>query len=215
MGLAEKLALDAHFEAQNQSIQPNTTATSTTTTTITGGSLLQDPVSPSSLITPFNLFNIDPSPSTDEDLPSYSELDLSTLLSPTLPTPTASTLHSLLTRIIHENQLDLFYQENSVTDLVHRLAAIDFARIAAAWRISLELAHSLAVLALYDVVLFCDDSGSMKEIERGSRIKDLKVILFGLEPRASSVARAFISVWLLSSEARVFYISVACLEPRV
>lgn len=41
----------------------------------------------------------------------------------------------------------------------------------------LELATDLATLALYDVVIFADDSGSMVFEEGGERIDDLKLIL--------------------------------------
>ena len=39
-----------------------------------------------------------------------------------------------------------------------------------------ELALDLASLALYDIVLFVDDSGSMAFEENGERIDDLKLI---------------------------------------
>lgn len=40
-----------------------------------------------------------------------------------------------------------------------------------------ELALDLVSLALYDTVLYCDDSGSMQGCENGQRIDDLKVIV--------------------------------------
>ena len=39
-----------------------------------------------------------------------------------------------------------------------------------------ELAIDLASLALYDIVMFADDSGSMAFEENGERIDDLKLI---------------------------------------
>jgi hypothetical protein len=39
-----------------------------------------------------------------------------------------------------------------------------------------ELALDLAALALYDIVIFADDSGSMAFEENGERIDDLKLI---------------------------------------
>ena len=51
----------------------------------------------------------------------------------------------------------------------------------------LELAHDLATLAVYDVVIFADDSGSMIFEENGERINDLKVIL----ARVAEVATLF------------------------
>lgn len=40
-----------------------------------------------------------------------------------------------------------------------------------------ELATDLASLALYDIVLFADDSGSMIFEEGGERVQDLKLIV--------------------------------------
>lgn len=51
----------------------------------------------------------------------------------------------------------------------------------------MEIATDLAALALYDVVLYCDDSGSMRAEERGERIDDLKLIL----SRVAEVATLF------------------------
>lgn len=51
----------------------------------------------------------------------------------------------------------------------------------------LELAHDLATLALYDIVIFADDSGSMIFEEGGDRINDLKLIL----GRVAEVATLF------------------------
>ena len=41
----------------------------------------------------------------------------------------------------------------------------------------MELATDLASLALYDIVIYADDSGSMIFEEGGERINDLKLIL--------------------------------------
>ena len=50
-----------------------------------------------------------------------------------------------------------------------------------------ESAYDLAVLALYDVVVLVDDSGSMAYEEGGKRINDLKFIL----GRISEIATLF------------------------
>ena len=46
-----------------------------------------------------------------------------------------------------------------------------------AWRIQKEIANDIVRLALYDVVIYIDDSGSMSFEENGERIKDLQLIL--------------------------------------
>lgn len=51
------------------------------------------------------------------------------------------------------------------------------AQLAQAWRINPEIASDIVKLALYDVILYIDDSGSMQFEENGERIDDLKLIL--------------------------------------
>ena len=58
--------------------------------------------------------------------------------------------------------------------------------LAARWNMPVELAIDLAALALYDVVIYADDSGSMAFEEDGSRIDDLKLVL----SRTAEVRRA-------------------------
>lgn len=41
----------------------------------------------------------------------------------------------------------------------------------------MEIASDLVKLALFDIILYCDDSGSMAFEEQGSRIDDLKLII--------------------------------------
>jgi hypothetical protein len=50
-------------------------------------------------------------------------------------------------------------------------------RLCQAWRIQKEIANDIVRLALYDIVIYIDDSGSMSFEENGERIKDLGLIL--------------------------------------
>ncbi|GIZ46831.1 hypothetical protein CKM354_000994000 [Cercospora kikuchii] len=50
-------------------------------------------------------------------------------------------------------------------------------RLCQAWRVQKEIANDIVRLALYDVVVYVDDSGSMSFEENGERIKDLQLIL--------------------------------------
>ncbi|KAK4994754.1 hypothetical protein LTR28_000758, partial [Elasticomyces elasticus] len=50
-------------------------------------------------------------------------------------------------------------------------------RLCQTWRIQKEIGNDIVKLALYDIVLYIDDSGSMQFEENGERIKDLKLIL--------------------------------------
>jgi len=59
--------------------------------------------------------------------------------------------------------------------------------LAIKWRMPVELALDLVALALYDIVIYADDSTSMKYAESGARIDDMKVIL----ERVTEVATLF------------------------
>lgn len=82
-----------------------------------------------------------------------------------------------LNRIVAENQLQAFYPSHKLDAMVARASAIDYDALAQKWKMPKELAYDLASLALYDVVLYCDDSGSMIFEESGERIDDLKLIV--------------------------------------
>lgn len=62
-------------------------------------------------------------------------------------------------------------------DQIANKAGQQVATLAAQWRISTEIASDIVKLALYDVILYIDDSGSMAFEENGERIDDLKLIL--------------------------------------
>ncbi|KAF8058948.1 hypothetical protein HT031_005516 [Scenedesmus sp. PABB004] len=82
-----------------------------------------------------------------------------------------------LASIVSANELHRFYSPARVAEVAARLdARVDFRALAARWRMPVELALDLSALALYDVVVFADDSGSM-ESDGGERIADLKLIL--------------------------------------
>ena len=52
----------------------------------------------------------------------------------------------------------------------------------------MELATNLACVALYDIVIYADDSGSMIFEENGERVNDLKLILGRV---AEAIAEAY------------------------
>lgn len=86
-------------------------------------------------------------------------------------------IHAKLAQIVAANQLQRFYPPQALQAVAARLdARVNFRDLAARWRMPVELALDLASLALYDVILFADDSGSMAFEENGERIDDLKLI---------------------------------------
>lgn len=70
-------------------------------------------------------------------------------------------------------------------DQIAQRGAQQVDRLATDWRIPREIAADVVRLALYDIVLLIDDSGSMAFEENGSRIDDLKMILSRVSYAAS------------------------------
>lgn len=87
-------------------------------------------------------------------------------------------LQQKLQQIISENKLEAFYSDPmKFQNVLNKVQSVNFDEISARWRIPKELAYDLAPLSLYDIVFYCDDSGSMVFEEGGSRVDDLKFIL--------------------------------------
>ncbi|KAF2160999.1 hypothetical protein M409DRAFT_70073 [Zasmidium cellare ATCC 36951] len=86
-----------------------------------------------------------------------------------------------LEQAIQEKGLHRFYGPGTpgaqrLPQIAQRAAqAVD--RLCQAWRIQKEIANDIVRLALYDVIIYVDDSGSMSFEENGERIKDLQLIL--------------------------------------
>ncbi|KAK4046443.1 hypothetical protein OIO90_006565 [Microbotryomycetes sp. JL221] len=92
--------------------------------------------------------------------------------------PGAQQILQILQATVVEQKFQAFYPPGSLEPLAHQIAnsgAIQ--KIASEWRMPMEIAADLCKLALVDVVLYCDDSGSMAFEEGGSRIDDLKLIV--------------------------------------
>lgn len=83
-----------------------------------------------------------------------------------------------LEQAIQEKHLQVFYPPGSpqIGQIAQR-AAQQVDRLCQAWRIQKEIANDIVRLALYDVIIYIDDSGSMSFEENGERIKDLHLIL--------------------------------------
>lgn len=79
---------------------------------------------------------------------------------------------------IQEKGLQNFYPPNSpILDQIAQQAAPKVNQVIQRWRVQKEIANDIVKLALYDIVLYIDDSGSMQFEEEGTRIKDLRLIL--------------------------------------
>ncbi|KEF55824.1 uncharacterized protein A1O9_08575 [Exophiala aquamarina CBS 119918] len=97
---------------------------------------------------------------------------------PPAPVGNVGGYKQLLQQAIQEKGLHNFYPPNSpALDHIANRATQQVAQLAQTWRISTEIASDIVKLALYDVILYIDDSGSMQFEENGERIDDLKLIL--------------------------------------
>lgn len=79
---------------------------------------------------------------------------------------------------IQEKNLHAMYPPNSpVLDQIASRVTNQIDQLCATWRVPREVGQDILKLALFDVILYIDDSGSMQFEEDGERIKDLKMIL--------------------------------------
>lgn len=84
----------------------------------------------------------------------------------------------LLSHCVKENGLQAFYPPDSISlNNIASRAAQQVGTFAQQWRINTEVAPAIVQLALYQVILYIDDSGSMAFEEDGERIDDLKLIM--------------------------------------
>ncbi|KAL8839887.1 MAG: hypothetical protein Q9170_001567 [Blastenia crenularia] len=85
---------------------------------------------------------------------------------------------ALLQSAIQENQLQSMFSPNDPRlDAYAARAPAQVADFASRYNIPMEMARDVVKLALFDIILYIDDSGSMKFDEEGDRIVQLKKIL--------------------------------------
>lgn len=81
-----------------------------------------------------------------------------------------------LHKAVQENHLQAFYPPQRIEQIASSIGQ-KVEMMADKWQIPMEIAVDLVRLALYDIVIFADDSGSMSFEENGERIDDLKLII--------------------------------------
>jgi hypothetical protein len=92
--------------------------------------------------------------------------------------PNMKVINDKINSFISIKKLKYFFKDDTkLPEIINKLSKIDFAKIADKWRIKEDLAYDFCLLALYDVVFYVDDSGSMQLADNGERIEDLKAIL--------------------------------------
>ncbi|KND02117.1 uncharacterized protein SPPG_02612 [Spizellomyces punctatus DAOM BR117] len=104
--------------------------------------------------------------------------------------------------IVNTNQLQNFYPPQTIQQIADRISkTVDFDSLTAHWKLQTsELAYDLASLALYDIVIYSDDSGSMSAAENGERIDDLNLIVSKVAEIASLFDQDGITVRFMNSE---------------
>nr|XP_031862711.1 uncharacterized protein CI109_001722 [Kwoniella shandongensis]KAA5529783.1 hypothetical protein CI109_001722 [Kwoniella shandongensis] len=84
----------------------------------------------------------------------------------------------LLSQCVRDQHLDAFYPPGSLDSIAQRVVQSGaLQQLASNWKLPVELASDLVKIALFDVVVLIDDSGSMAFEQNGERIEDLKMIL--------------------------------------
>lgn len=108
----------------------------------------------------------------------------------------------LLLSAIQENQLQVFYPPDRLDRLVQTLAADAPAKInklVREWNVPTEVAMDVMKLALFDIVLFVDDSGSIEFEERGVRKEQLRQVLGIIATGASTFDQDGVSVRFMNN----------------
>lgn len=102
-----------------------------------------------------------------------SSLNTLGLVKPTIPSgrdypnsEISSLIVEKMWRIVCLKNLFAFYTQHQLQELVNRACRHDYRTLQREWNLpTLDMTADLAVLGLYDIVVFADDSGSMKDLE--------------------------------------------------
>ena len=104
---------------------------------------------------------------------------------------------------IQEKNLMGFYPPGSPqVEQIAQRAAAQVSQLCAQWRIPAEVGQDIVKLALFDTILYIDDSGSMAFEENGERIDDLKLILNRVAFATSLFDTDGIQVRFMNSQAQ-------------
>ncbi|EKV13163.1 Transcription factor RfeF, putative [Penicillium digitatum PHI26] len=109
---------------------------------------------------------------------------------------------SLLISTIQENNLQSFYPPERLDRLVQTLAIeapCKLNKLIQEWAVPMEVASDVMKLALFDVILYVDDSGSIEFEEKGLRKDQLRQILGIVATAASTFDQDGISIRFMNS----------------
>ncbi|KDE02359.1 hypothetical protein MVLG_07080, partial [Microbotryum lychnidis-dioicae p1A1 Lamole] len=92
--------------------------------------------------------------------------------------PDANAILATLSQCVVDQRITAFYPPGSLEPIAAKIAQSGaLPRLAGEWNIPMEVAIDTTKLALFNTVLYCDDSGLMAFEEGGTRIDDLKVVI--------------------------------------
>ncbi|OBT73746.1 hypothetical protein VF21_07192 [Pseudogymnoascus sp. 05NY08] len=106
----------------------------------------------------------------------------------------------LLQATIQEKNLQSFFSNPATLDQICQAAPGKVQHLVQTWKVEPEVGQDIVKLALFDIILYVDDSGSMQFEENGERISDLKLILSKVAFAASLFDSDGIEVRFMNSE---------------
>lgn len=110
---------------------------------------------------------------------------------------------SLIIGAIQENGLQKIYPPgHPAIEGIVNAAPPKIRQLCEEWRIPKEIAQDIVKLALYDIIIFIDDSGSMSFEEGGERLQDLQLVLGRVAFAASLFDDDGIQVRFMNSDER-------------
>ncbi|GAA5923082.1 hypothetical protein JCM3775_007430 [Rhodotorula graminis] len=115
--------------------------------------------------------------------------------------PSQQVIVQVLTQCVQEQKLQAFYPPGSLEQIAQRIVQTGaLSQIASLWKLPMEIAIDLCRLALFDIVVLVDDSGSMAFEENGERIDDAKMIIGRVAQAATLFDTDGIEVYFLNSQ---------------
>jgi len=89
------------------------------------------------------------------------------------PQDNTNLIYNKLVYAVRNNGLGMFYNNETLINLAKRLNTIPVQKLAQEFKINPEVAVDLYQLALYNVVILADDSGSMQQDDRIDELKEI------------------------------------------
>ncbi|KUL85244.1 hypothetical protein ZTR_08967 [Talaromyces verruculosus] len=115
-----------------------------------------------------------------------------------------STYRNLLIATIQERQIQSFYPPDKLEHVVQSLqtAPDRIQQLMREWNVGQEVAMDVIKLALFDTVIYVDDSGSIQFEEDGSRLTQLRQILGLISTAASKFDQDGVTIRFMNSDER-------------